>query len=156
MANGLATLGGGEKRCALAHRRAALGAQAHSGARRTLLQFAQNTLCAGKPARTCPVRAAHLLDRPSEGGFHRCGRHIDVVAIKAVTGFEAKRVPRAETDCLNLLVGCAVWHDCRRLAMLVAMMLIALLVGGGTAKDKRSKQPSPNDSNSDEKKANAS
>ncbi len=87
------------ERRALAHRRAALGAQADAPARRAMRPVPQGSASApGKPpARSPPVRR-DLLDRPGQPGFDRGRRGVDVMAVKAKPRLEPQRVARAKAD----------------------------------------------------------
>src|SRR5690606_38642826 len=52
----------------------------------------------GGRARKVALGAAALGDGPGQPGLHRIGGAVDVMAIEAKPRFEAKGLPRAETD----------------------------------------------------------
>src|SRR5262249_51913301 len=77
---------------------AAFRPQADALPARTVAQFREHALGAGKSALLAPA----LLDRPSESGFDRRGAGVNVVTVEAKARFEAQRIAGAKPDRLDL------------------------------------------------------
>ena len=103
LANRIATLCPGIKHRPGAHRRPPLRRQPHTLACHALGHVSENPLRSRKAPGAIAARAAHLLDRPVQTGFHRRCARADVIAIQAQPSLQPQAVARAQPDGLDLL-----------------------------------------------------
>lgn len=83
---------------AFAHRCAAFRSQTDASAHRSLDELFKNGLAAEEPAGARTFRPSRFADAPTEPGFDRCCRLIEIGAVEAEAGFEAQAIAGTEPD----------------------------------------------------------
>src|SRR5260370_32256998 len=73
----------------------------HPAACRSARELRQYGVRADEIAGSRAFEPADLLDRPFETGFDRIDALVYVRTVKAQTGFQAERIPRAESNQFN-------------------------------------------------------